>query len=299
MKKVYLAVLMLLAVMALFPLSVKASTPIWASTVVDSYQGPMKNGQPVSDRGYPNCDPNSALGPADSTYNHHETFFSLGYGGYIVLGFPNPVSGSITVYEVTWGTFPAETADVYVSQDGMTWTYLGTADNSVGMGGNDPHPTTFALDICIMYVKIVDTTNANLHASISDAFDVDAVSGQYMCVDIDIKPGSWPNSFSVNDQGLIPVAVLGSAFFDVYCIHPESIYLGGAGVAQRGRSGKIAISYEDVNGDGIVDMMAFFDAQEVVQNPPINGVEGEYELALTGTLCDGTAIIGTDYVRVV
>lgn len=291
--------LLAIAVVVPFPLSVKASTPVWASVVVDWNQAPMKNGDPVSARGFDNIYPINALGSADSKKGHFETIFSLGYGGYIVLAFSSRVCGSITVHETTWGQYPTEAAKVYGSQDGTTWTYLGTADNSAGMGTDDPHPTIFTLSSWIMYVKIVDVTNPDLHGDISDGFDVDAVRAEFRRVIIDIKPGSWPNSFSVSKTGLIPVAIFGTTSVDVTCTKPESVRLEGTGVAQRGRSGKLAVSYEHVDGDGIVDTVAFFNAQEVIRNDPINGIPGIYELTLTGTLCDGTGITGTDYVRVV
>ncbi|NVM24222.1 MAG: hypothetical protein HWN68_20890, partial [Desulfobacterales bacterium] len=187
--------LLAIAVVVPFPLSVKASTPVWASVVVDWNQAPMKNGDPVSARGFDNIYPINALGPADSTRGHFETIFSLGYGGYIVLAFSSRVCGSITVYETTWGQYPTEAAMVYVSQDGTTWTYLGTADNSVNPG-DSVHPTTWTLSTWIKYVKIIDTTNRQdfdpaLHPEVSngdlsDGFDVDAVSAEFRRARIDI-----------------------------------------------------------------------------------------------------------------
>ena len=41
------------------------------------------------------------------------------------------------------------------------------------------------------------------------------ILGTLVQVDIDIKPGSDPNCFNVNGNGVIPVAILGSANFDV------------------------------------------------------------------------------------
>jgi hypothetical protein len=151
---------------------------ICTSGVVESSQGLTKDSQPVLPI---RSNPDSALGSPDSTYGQEDTFFSLGYGGHIILEFPDLISGNITVYETTWGQYPPETAEVYASQNGATWLLLGTADNSAGMGGNDPHPTTFTLTTPLKYVKVVDTTDPTPHDGASDAFDLDAVCGRYVC----------------------------------------------------------------------------------------------------------------------
>jgi len=118
-------------------------------------------------------------------------------------------------------------------------------------------------------------------------------------VTIDIKPGSYPNSINPNEEGLLPVAILGSATFNVETINPSTIMIGSVALATRGsaKAPKLAFSYEDVNGDGYVDMMVFFSVQEletagIFDTDPVL-------LTLTGQLSDGTPITGTDSVRIV
>ena len=43
-----------------------------------------------------------------------------------------------------------------------------------------------------------------------------------VAVEIDIKPGSNPNCFNLNGNGVIPVAVLGSDTFDVRDLRTDS-----------------------------------------------------------------------------
>jgi len=117
---------------------------------------------------------------------------------------------------------------------------------------------------------------------------------------IDIKPGSYPNSICLKDQGVLPVAILGSNQLDVELISPETVMLGldpcFVDLATRGppKAPKLACSYEDVNGDGIMDMMVFFSIQELITVGALTS--GSTELSLMAELVDGMAINGMDIV---
>jgi hypothetical protein len=120
-----------------------------------------------------------------------------------------------------------------------------------------------------------------------------------IAVAIDIKPGSFPNSMNLTDRGLLPVAILGSAEFDVEMIDPETINVGGVSLALRGstKAPKFAYSYEDVNGDGVTDLMAFFDLQVLVTQQVLTETTGALEIS--GSLYEGTFIKGMDSVKIV
>jgi hypothetical protein len=109
-------------------------------------------------------------------------FFSLGFGGRIDLEFLNEMGGTITIspQEITNGTYPLETAEVFVSENGTSWTSIGTANNNSGAGDN-PHGTTLPVpaEMCVKFVRLVDTTDSSIHTNDADAFDVDAVRGDY------------------------------------------------------------------------------------------------------------------------
>lgn len=117
---------------------------------------------------------------------------------------------------------------------------------------------------------------------------------------IDIKPGSYPNSVCLKDQGVLPVAILGSEQLDVQMINPETVVLGidpcFVDLATRGppKAPKLAFSYEDINGDGMMDMMVFFSVQELVAVGALTS--GSTELSLMAELFDGMAINGIDIV---
>jgi hypothetical protein len=118
-------------------------------------------------------------------------------------------------------------------------------------------------------------------------------------VEIDIKPGSFPNSINLTDRGLLPVAILGSAEFDVETIDPETINVAGVSLALRGsaKAPKLAYSYEDTNGDGFTDIMTFFDVQALVAEQVLTETTGALEIS--GSLYDGTSIKGMDSVNIV
>lgn len=118
-------------------------------------------------------------------------------------------------------------------------------------------------------------------------------------VNIDIKPGSDPNSINMAAKGVLPVAVLGGSDFDVTSIDASTIELGGVSINTRGsaKTPKLAYSFDDVNGDGITDMMTFFDIQQLVDIGMLTTTTTS--LVLTGNLIDGTPIKGENSVRIV
>jgi len=118
-------------------------------------------------------------------------------------------------------------------------------------------------------------------------------------VEIDIKPGSDPNSINLGDHGVLPVTILGSPSFDVDTIDLSSITLGGESVTTRGpaKAPKLAVSYEDVNGDDLMDLVAFFSVQELVTSGALG--ETTTELMLEAETTDDVSICGIDSVRVV
>lgn len=93
-------------------------------------------------------------------------------------------------------------------------------------------------------------------------------------VSLDIKPQSCPNSFNFRDKGLLPVAILGTGDLDVTMIDPASSVLEGVAPI-RWAIEDVATPYEPFMGkverldcteagpDGFMDLVLFYDAQEV------------------------------------
>jgi DNA-binding beta-propeller fold protein YncE len=112
-------------------------------------------------------------------------------------------------------------------------------------------------------------------------------------VTIDIKPGSDPNSINLSSAGVIPIAILSSDTFDATTVDPETVSLAGARVKMVGKSGKYLCHDEDVNEDGLLDLIC------QVQTIENFIVTGESVAVLEAETFDGTPIRGDDTVRIV
>lgn len=112
-------------------------------------------------------------------------------------------------------------------------------------------------------------------------------------VNIDIKPGSYPNSFNNNEKGVIPVAILGSADLNVRNINQDTVMLEGLAVKAVGKGNKLLAHYEDVNGEGYEDLVVQIEDSDAIFS------EGCTTAKLSGNLNDGTPFEGTDEICIV
>jgi hypothetical protein len=159
----------------------------------------------------------------------------------------------------------------------------------------------------------------------SCGFDITVEDTVGIClrhVSIDIKPGSCPNPLNVKFKGgtmitsagvgnptgaggALPVAILGSADFDVTTIDPASVMLEGVG-ALRTNVDDVASPVVDGEececttdrSDGFADLLLKFTKSAIIAaiEPVSNG--DELALTLTGTLLDGTPFAGSDCVLI-
>jgi len=116
----------------------------------------------------------------------------------------------------------------------------------------------------------------------------------YLEVDIDIKPGSHPNSINLGSQGVIPVAILSSKDFDATTVDPDTVALAGADVALRGKGNKSMAHKEDVNDDGIIDLVVKVETQNLDTEQFQDGFA-----ILTGETFDGQGVQGKDEITIV
>jgi Concanavalin A-like lectin/glucanases superfamily len=93
-------------------------------------------------------------------------------------------------------------------------------------------------------------------------------------VGIEIKPpASPPVPIDQSSSGVIPVAILSSPTFDATQVDPATVSLAGAEVQMIGKSDKYSCSAQDVNGDGLNDLVCQVStAQFLIQSGQANAV---------------------------
>ncbi len=114
-------------------------------------------------------------------------------------------------------------------------------------------------------------------------------------MDIDIKPGSDPNSINCeNPMGVIAVAILTTAAFDATTVDHTTVTFEGASETHVDKkSGEARRHAEDVDGDGDTDLVLHFRLGDT--GLTCASTDG----TLTGSTFGGQAIEGADSVRMV
>lgn len=111
-------------------------------------------------------------------------------------------------------------------------------------------------------------------------------------VDVDVKPGSYPNAINPKSKGVLPVAILGSPTFDVLDIDTDTVAVACMGV--EGAALRTAV--EDVDGDENDDLVFHVSMQAF----PWGAAPGtEVTLTVEGKLLDGTPFFGDDVIWIV
>ena len=137
---------------------------------------------------------------------------------------------------------------------------------------------------------------------------------------LDIKPGSCPNSYNRNNQGVLPVGLLGTADFDVSTVDLSSVVIGradGVGGAigpHEGPPGPHTVISDvgsvfggelcdchDLTSDGINDLLMLFETDQLVPALEMQSLlpGALVELCISGNLNDGSPFIACDCVRLV
>lgn len=108
-------------------------------------------------------------------------------------------------------------------------------------------------------------------------------------VQIDIKPGSFPNSIDPKSKGKIPVAILTTDSFDATTVDTSTVLFGATGM----EAAPVHVALEDVDGDGDTDLILHFNTQET------GIVCGDTSALLTGESVSGQEIEGSDSIKTV
>ena len=143
------------------------------------------------------------------------------------------------------------------------------------------------------------------HDGVPDAGSVYVFNGLPVNAAIDIKPGSDPNSVNLNSSGVLALAILTTsvddgdeANFDAITVDLTTLALkfdDGGGTSDA--VSPVRTSFEDVDGDGDLDVVAHFSMREI--RGEISPDAEAVDAILTGKTHDGVDFWGIDLLRIV
>jgi hypothetical protein len=88
-------------------------------------------------------------------------------------------------------------------------------------------------------------------------------------VSIDIKPDTVDNTINLNSQGLLPVAILGAANFNVMDIDNSTLRFG---IDENNFTVPIRLSINDTNSDGLLDLIMKFEIEDLANLSGFNSL---------------------------
>ena len=189
-----------------------------------------------------------------------------------------------------------------VDEDQLSYTSAGTL-NPLGATGDActaqaGEPGNFIFEVSGSHITRLELRSSNNGSSPNEPSDPN-IAFNNLCfvleateVQIDIKPGTNPNTVNLRSNGTVPVAVLSSPSFSAAAVSPLTVRLAGVPVSLRGNGTPMA-SLEDVNGDGLLDLVLHFSTQALPR------LAGNTDLTLVGETFDGQLIIGSDSIVLV
>jgi hypothetical protein len=109
----------------------------------------------------------------------------------------------------------------------------------------------------------------------------------FPAIQIDIKPGSYPNSINPDNRGVVPVAILTKTGFDATTVPLGTVRFGPGGACPVHERAHL----EDVDNDGDIDVVLHFKTQE-------SGIRcGDTRAWLTGVTADGIVFEASERIQ--
>ena len=153
-----------------------------------------------------------------------------------------------------------------------TWTWeidWGFGPNSTGSTDDQSATIEASRQVCVAgtYDVVLSVTDKDG----GTGTDGLVLTVPYFMVDLSVSPGGEPNAVNLGKKGFLPVAVLSTPEFDATTIDPSTVVLGdemGADdtpVALQ-NNGRYHAKLEDVNADGLTDMVLMFDVLALAAN---------------------------------
>jgi hypothetical protein len=236
------------------------------------------------------------LGPGAGPYNYSDMTGAVAVGSTSPQGIWTVVQDSQTPgFEwgrITWntepeGSEPSGTAIIVAAR---------AADTEAGLGGQAFQPISNG-GLFSMFGRFIEV-RVTLKASpegLSPVLSDIRVQPHVIYVDIDIKPGGYPNSINCyNEKEVITVAVLTTDDFDAMSVdHATVIFEGANEIHVDKKTGEPLRHVEDVDLDGDLDLVFHFRLGDT--DLSCISTQG----TLTGERFDGIPIEGTDSVRMI
>lgn len=225
----------------------------------------------------------------------------------ISVNYTDSQGGSAAVYvpsdcTLNWGEGNIDADPCFVDADNNDFHLLPDSP-CIDAGDNEAVPPEITTDLdgnprFVDDPNTVDTGNGIPPIVDMGAFEtwIAAPPEPPLMVEIDIKPGIYPNAINLGSHGLIPVAILSSDEFDATTVDPDTVELAGANieVKVKGKSNKYMAHEDDVDRDGLIDLVV----QVATANLDPESLQDGWAV-LTGTTYDGQNIEGWDEITIV
>lgn len=226
------------------------------------------------------------IGPCDGSRALRTRGFT---GPSILLNFTVPVKN----VSIEAGDFGPSDKDI------MTLTAFSGPLGTGGVVGSDTKTLGFlhatrCLNLAVSGAGIMSATITSVSTGFGRSFPNSIFQDNLdYCVvpNVDIKPGSFPNSINPKSNGVVPVAILGSVAFDVTTIDVTTLTFGPSGalpVHDLTKAGHL----QDVNGDNILDLVSHYRQKET------GLIAVDTSACISGLTTSGVPFEGCDSVRV-
>jgi hypothetical protein len=117
---------------------------------------------------------------------------------------------------------------------------------------------------------------------------------KFLSISIEIKPpAAAPVPMNLRSAGVVPVAILSTTTFDATQVDPATVTLAAAEVQMIGKSDKYSCSAEDVNADGLNDLVCQVSTAQFLIQP------GQSTAVLHAKTISGQEIQGQETITIV